>query len=335
MLAGDRNFRATLATYLHEYEPKVVKWGTLILSVLILIAVFLVEVLHVLPGVADKEFGKYKEYIERTIYALLAVIGLVVVRQIFVIAKELADVKAALAQAESKLYRQGEDLDSNASIKLQEFARSLSPKLHKLSACVESLKRDAEAIYPIEEFDLDWIGLDLYHAWKYMRDEILKNKRMKKINLRVLIIAPEGGETLAGLPQEAQEWRKNAGFSVKRIREWMSAEFPQDRSIVIELRAYRSLPVIHGFHIKKPQEIWYFSFCRWEGPNFQNYDWGEDRYRRITADLTDSSKDLVDIFAGQFGYLWANSTVIDLTSQTPPAASGRHETRPPSQARRH
>ena len=312
----------TFIQYLERFERILAKWGTITLAFIVALAISIFEVLHVMS---------LPSWGEKAILGVSMLIALGVGRQIFSIAKSSDLLMEKTMGFASELGELRREIDN----KLISLADDLSPKLTSLGDCVAALKHEAEDIYPIENLKMDWLGLDMGHAWRYVVKSVLNNERIKKVSLRVLMISPEWpkGDPPPWLPAEVQEWSSNSAKVLVRINAWLDDELPQiraaGREIQIEIKLYDRLPVVHGFRITEPFRTSYISFCRWEGAKYRSYDWGETKYRKISSDLaTPASKDLADVFIGQFEHLWRTLESYELTAlsrpkQVPGSAIGR------------
>ncbi|HBL29913.1 MAG TPA: hypothetical protein DD490_24000, partial [Acidobacteria bacterium] len=166
----------------------------------------------------------------------------------------------------------------------------------RLPNCIDSLKEEASRLYPIDLLEMDWLGLDMDHAWKYIDDAILGNHLIRRVHVRMLMISPVWDYEPSWLPRETHEWREHSSKRLAAIREWIDDELPQiratGRELTLEIKLYDQLPVVHGFCVKKPILSWYISFCRWKGAKFRVYDWGENKYWKIKGEpLTPASRD--------------------------------------------
>lgn len=315
-----------------QYEPKVLKWGAIILAAILAGSLFALEVLHVIPESVKPEIA------EKAISSIAFVVALIVVRQLFATAGEVEKISEKvnnlegkipidLRDAEDRVSHKVEDLGSKISKESKAVVASLAPKLYRLSDCVELIKEEAEDrnLYPIETLVIDWLGLDMGSAWNYLRDDVLKDSRIRKIQLRVLMISPTWKQN--GLPDDILKWQENSQFNLGRIERWFDEErdhcLARGREIIVDIGLYHHLPSVHGFQIKRPVSAIYLSFCRWSGRKYQDYDWGESKYRRIIGEpnsLDSTTRDLAKIFIGQFEHLWASAETEKLKKETKASA---------------
>jgi len=305
------------------------KWGLFVLAVVLAVALFGIHVIHVV----FPEWAEKYEWGEKTWHALGVFVALGVVYQILDIARDVGELseKVTSNAQEIAATRQGAEdgmerlagklggltekvavFRREAEGNLLRLAEVLSPNLNQLSDIFKDLKRDAQGLYPIENLEMDWLGIDMAHAWDHLVKEFLKNAQIKRIKIRLLMISPAWSHDPPWLPAEVRDWRENSAKNVERINSWLSNELAivesRDRKIDLEIKLYDRLPVAHGFYIKAPLSTCYMSFFRWEGANYWQYGWGQDKYWKIVGDvLPPASRDLLDIFVGQFEYLWRSS----------------------------
>ena len=284
------------AKQFEDYKSKVVKKGTAGLAIALASAVFTTEIFHFIeiPGWGEKAF-----------FSAITLVGLGVVFQVFQIASNTEDVAEELSRVKKRL----ELVEGNVTQLVENF----SPGLIQLTDCVNALKKDAERQGPIANLVVDWLGLDMMRSWSYVKDVVLSNPNITKSHLRVLMIAPKWSHDPPWVPSDVQDWRENSARMLLKIRDWFENDLPEirasGREVRIEIRLYDRLPIVHGFRVKEPLRVWYMSFCRWTGKGYKAYDWGEKSYRKITVDhLTPTSRDLVEIFNGQFEHLWESSS---------------------------
>lgn len=321
-LAGKAS-RRRFSERLERTREVVERWGLAALAFLLAGALFTIHVIHV----TVPKWG------EEALPALGIVVALGIAYQILNIARdtgklteEIGDSRREIGEvrqeAESGLIRLDSrlaDLTQNIDVfrreaegNLLRLAQNLSPDLSQLSDIFKDLKTDAESLYPIETLEMDWLGIDMVHAWSHIVKEFLANSQIKTITLRLLMISPQWTHDPPWLPVEVRDWRENSPKSLARINIWMSNELSlvqaQGRNINLQIKLYDRLPVAHGFYIKKPTRTCYMSFFRWEGANYWQYGWGQDKYWKIVGDdLPPALRDLLEIFVGQFEYLWRSA----------------------------
>jgi hypothetical protein len=288
---ADRSFPEAL----NEMKELVTRRITLFLAYSVALIVVLAEIFgHSVPAIW--------EHGEKFLLPILLLVALVVIHQIIA-------TSATAKKTQDDLRRVIERLKSE------------SPDLLVLEDCVHDLQKTAVELGEIEEIEVDWLGLDMVHAWKDIQDIILQNEKIKRGRLRILMIDPAWKDTPPWTPEEVKAWRANAENSLALIERWYRDEYDDllagGRQIDLSVKTYSRLPVVHGFHIKKPFRTLYLSFCRWEGKKSANYGWGHKRYRQIRGDLLPAQlKDLEEIFVGQFEHLWH----YEKTTRIPPPA---------------
>jgi hypothetical protein len=186
--------------------------------------------------------------------------------------------------------------------------------LRPLRECTRDLAEKLHSVKPGERVLIDHFGLDMQHAWDFVKRDILNHSKLKDVEIRILMLTDDNKE-LGTVPVEVRRWCANVPNSLEAIKDSLEKE---QRRLKIEIKQYSVLPTIHGFSVSQPIKVRYISFCRWKGPA---YIWGEDSYRTI-GDTTDPTlKDEADIFEGNFEYLW--STGAPVLSISLPKVSAR------------
>lgn len=287
---------------LNELKELFVRRITPVLAYVVALIIVLAEVFgHNLPHIWHAW--------ESVLMPVLLLLSLVLIHQIIA-------TSATAQKTQSEIHRVIERFESE------------SPDLLDLKDCVQDLQKTANDLGDIEDLEIDWLGLDMVHAWKYIQDIILQNEKVKRARMRVLMIDPHWTDQPPWTPQAVKGWRANAENSLAQIEYWYAEERADltdgGREIDLFVKTYSRLPVVHGFYIKKPFKALYMSFCRWEGKGFSQYGWGHQRYRRVRGDLLPwHARDLAEIFSGQFEHLWLYEKTTRIpsakTAQAPPA----------------
>jgi hypothetical protein len=196
-----------------------------------------------------------------------------------------------------------------------------STPLRPLRECTRDLHEKLDAIKPGERVLIDHFGLDMQHAWDFVKRDILSHPKLKDVEIRILMLTDDS-KKLGAVPVEVRHWCSNVPNSLAAIKTSLENEelaiSREQKRLKIEVKQYCVLPTIHGFSVSQPIKIRYISFCRWKG---QEYIWGEDSYRTI-GDTTDPTlNNEADIFEGNFEYLW--STGAPVLSISYPKVSAR------------
>jgi hypothetical protein len=207
-------------------------------------------------------------------------------------------------------------------VSVKKLADNSSIGLKDLKFCTQDLALKLANLNPDQRIVMNHIGLSLDQSWSYFRDEFLVNRRLKNVNLRILMLPPSASEIEINskyhpLPKKVFSWCNRAKDTLDEIKDYLEEVGPQieqeGRRFQVEIRQYRFLPSIHGFSVAEPLEVHYLSFCRWKPsrrkPEEWDYDWGEESYHIVSCDTTDTAiTDLANIFDSYFEYLWVTST---------------------------
>jgi hypothetical protein len=276
----DKHFRS-----IKEHGKRVLLW-------VLVVAVFIFE-WHLLDLV---HLEHYDELLKRIIITILIILGAGVIEVIF--------------STRESLDRLSKDVQNKVA----------TNRLRSLTDCAKHLSEKLDEVEPKEKVVIDHFGLDMVHAWAYLRDDVLNHPNLKDndVEIRILILSPYLAERWekdvgADIPDEIATWFSGAKKSLETIKK-EAAEIITSSSkdkkknknprIKIQVKSYNVLPTVHGISIRQPIKVRYISFCRWKG---LRYDWGEHDYRTIT-DLSDPVlKAEADMFQGNFNYLWSKS----------------------------
>jgi predicted acylesterase/phospholipase RssA len=177
---------------------------------------------------------------------------------------------------------------------------------YSIDECYVDLRARLDRAPLDEEVLIEHLGLDMESAWHNVY-EVLRKARNKKITIKLLMMSDADDSLPEWAPEPVKSWHKNVGSIVKEMEHGfqnLKTIVPRDRQYEITLAKYKGVPMIHGFHIKKPFDVTYVSFCRWLEPDYKQYDWGKDRYHIIHLDAPLPSRNIADIFAGVFSANW-------------------------------
>lgn len=187
----------------------------------------------------------------------------------------------------------------------------LSPRLYALYECKHEFEKLLDGLRPQSRVTVDHFGLDMSQAWEYINDLMSKKSHVVDFNFRILILtdAATQGECW---PKEVRDWSAHVpkaletmGNDLQKLRAKISKS---GRRLKVEVRKYRSCPVIHGWALREPLRICYVSFCRWDGESYEDYDWGGERYMRISDDNRSAmSEDISVVFDSYFEHCWIAS----------------------------
>ena len=189
------------------------------------------------------------------------------------------------------------------------LARNSSPALLSLQACREQIEAYLNAVPAGEPIKIDHLGLDMSQAWEHLEQILFQpNARFQHIEYRGLVLTDHKGRTWPkATPKEVKDWSAVVSRSTSRIArhlERLDRELTPAgrRQIQFQMRKYNEVPVVHGFHIRQPREVYFVAFCRWRGTQ---YYWGGNCYISIDENAKDAlSTDLKDTFNGYFDHLW-------------------------------
>ena len=198
---------------------------------------------------------------------------------------------------------------------VKEISQGFSMALKPLRECTQDLSNRLGSVQPGDKVIIDHLGLDMNHAWDYVRQFILKHPQLRDVELRVLMLTGDAEKLGSVIPNEVQDWCLRISSSLKKIQtsltnESLSGQW-EGKRLKVEVKQYNVLPTVHGFSVRQPFKVQYISFCRWKD---SEYVWGEDSYRTI-VDLADSVlKDESDLFEGNFEYLWSIGETVLMIS---------------------
>ena len=83
----------------------------------------------------------------------------------------------------------------------------------------------------------------------------------------------------------------------------------RNATFLIDVRAYKHIPFVHGIRLVAPVQALYVSMGRWAGPDGSRYEWGGEEYQIIEgAGGHAAAQDLASVFAGSFEHFWHEAT---------------------------
>lgn len=163
------------------------------------------------------------------------------------------------------------------------------------------------------------LGLDMANAWNRIRlfienDFTSLRIALKEIEMHILVLDQsvlDSGESWVRAMVE--EWASKVAWFEKNVQS-LSPDVQErvrkaGKRLRITVRAYNSMPQVHGFAVPQPGGAYYFSMVRWVGDAFDRLDWGDGYYRRVDSrDVEHKDADLVAVFRGKFGHLWEHGS---------------------------
>lgn len=250
--------------------------------------------LELLVGIVHIEQNPIARYILKVCVALGAFVALMLIRQLFTASAELAMITTEIEAIRTR------DIPGVVE----------SYQVFSLHDCVQHLQ-EIVVKDPQAEVVIDCLGIDLGQTWQFLKESIRESGSISSVNVQLLMIDSRRASRQA---IDVATWRSNAASNLREIRKWVRTELPKiTRAVRLEIRCYKHLPVVHGFHLKKPIDIYYISFCRWESPTYDSFGFGRRAYRRVLGGARSrAAEDLVEIFEGQFQHDWINSAPVDL-----------------------
>lgn len=185
-------------------------------------------------------------------------------------------------------------------------------KLIDLLSCQKNLMDEINNIGLRKKFVIQYLGLDFDHAWSAIYESIRKID-FREVEFQLLILTPDMNAIGTQVPAEVRKMCNRAKDTIKDIdrdTKKMINQFKREgRKLSFILKKYNEIPVWHGFKLKCPVEIRYFSYCRWN--DIDQYSWGDGNYRRISGSPLDSSlEEMAKTFDHALEHTLKTSTTI-------------------------
>ncbi len=315
--------RPSLQTQLLKYLLRISSVRDSVRRVLLglCVLIFILFEWHIIPPDAITHEGLGRQII----LSLLVVFGAFVVELLFdtrqSIEKASHDVSGLVQTADGVsndlkvLHQTVRGVSKNVS----RLKQNVSSDLQDLLRCIENLSQALRDVRPEDRLIVKHLGLNMEQAWSYLRKDILGQKMVKKIELRLLMLPNDAAEIIRHsnhpVPADVVRWCMTVKEKIQTIEESLKTDrqrLGDDRRVQVIIKQYRTLPIFHGFSISGPFEACCLSVCRWKRsevfPGNWEYDWGEFSYHTIWGNAADeSAADLAAIFDAHFEYLWATS----------------------------
>jgi hypothetical protein len=159
---------------------------------------------------------------------------------------------------------------------------------------------------------MDHLGLDMSQAWEHIHTLLFdQNSKPTNVKYRLLILS-HNSLNKSTWPKEVVDWSEYVPRSLAKIQDDMKETVEifnnERRTLDFSVRLYDEVPVVHGWHLKQPIQLWHVAHCRWRRKTF---DWGGEKYVRIDEQSHDPvARDIANIFDSYFEHLWATSTAV-------------------------
>jgi hypothetical protein len=245
---------------------------------------------------------KWRLVPEEQLPAFAFIVGLM-----FILSEQVNEYNDEIASIAKTLDARVTSLDQDIS----NLASQVTPQL-TLHQCVERLQSILNSVPGGSLLTIHHIALDMQTAWLHMQDKIFDFQRTaqrNKIRYQLLIVSGDGAKPTnepSQLQEEMTQMRERARSRLAVIKEYFDSAKGALNLVDVEIRAYTSLPVVHGIFADKPTPVHFVTFSGWRGSAHSNYHWGEGHYYEIkgSPEASTSMGDLVSLFDGYFENLW-------------------------------
>ena len=174
----------------------------------------------------------------------------------------------------------------------------------------------AERMAKSKTVNIQNLGLDMEATWSHVRDLYLGDEKTCGIHWKSLMIDPESAAIRALKSSTVSpEMAATRIFEIQRDLPGQH-EAMANRNVQVQVRAYASVPVMHGFLVDG--EILFLSFCGIRQVNSPDVP-GEfvseltgspTAYWQFDMASNPASRYFVSTFAGWFNHVWRNSRPI-------------------------
>lgn len=139
----------------------------------------------------------------------------------------------------------------------------VAPGVHTIWKYLEELISQARRDSASESALVKHLALDMGDAWDLLRDGIVKDENVRDVTWRCLMTDPESVTM-----HEAKAWsssvdQQKARSAIAAIQDTLSDKILAGqlsiRKLAMEVRAYREIPVMHGFLVQDQALLW--SMC--------------------------------------------------------------------------
>jgi hypothetical protein len=190
---------------------------------------------------------------------------------------------------------------------------------HSLRDSTLDLYKELKSVKPDDKVVMFHLALNLVQSWDYIEKHFLKHPKLKNIELYLLMLPKDADQIVGGhpIPGDVRIWCTAVANSVKQIQSSLEALQPEmeqaGKKVLVLIKHYRVVPVVHGYSVEGRSRHHYVSFCRWKSrvgkpPEDWPYDWGEDTYHKVVSEAGDLALgDLANVFDGHFAFLWRTS----------------------------
>src|ERR1051325_84477 len=201
---------------------------------------------------------------------------------------------------------------------IQESMRTGS-RLFTLEESTQDLFNRLKNVEPGRKVVIEHFGLDMTFAWEKIAGLVEALPNVTELEYRLLILSSESSE-LTHFDADVKDWmisgRKQRDILSQKLKELKNHCEKQHRSINYEMRTYTATPIVHGIRILEPFHAAYVAMCRWGGDEYNYYRWGGSAYHLVVdTSLSDSRRDILEIFNGNFHHFWRQGSQESKTSQ--------------------
>lgn len=203
-------------------------------------------------------------------------------------------------------------LSSPKAVETTDFAH---PDVHGL---LESLRKViAERMAKSHRVKITNLALDMETTWGYLRDSYLKKTENSGFIWRSLMIDPNS-PAIRALKSDSVS-TTTAARRISEIQTFLLEHQVEmgDRGLHVQVRAYASIPVMHGFLVD--HDLLFLSFCgiqqvvspKYPGRVVNELIGSPTAYWQFDSNSTNTaSRYFVSAFASWFEFLWKNSRSI-------------------------
>ncbi len=159
---------------------------------------------------------------------------------------------------------------------------------------------------------MDAIAIDLSPAGERMLAAI-NTMASRAITMRVLAITDNANLLGDAAPPAVVAWTRSVAANLARLEREFDG-YTGNKRVVIQVKQYAEIPMVHGIKVGGPPARYYVSECKYTEDPIPIYDWGEAEYHLVPETGPPGQHHALRVkFDAAFTRLWSatNRCIID------------------------